>query len=90
MKKMIVALAGLLVLRPIGSTDEPATPLERYRKLEFPPKEENFGKGWQARVALEYDVINTLTYAAQPTFSSPTSYVNDVDLLLEELKKAAH
>src|SRR5262245_34027845 len=30
-----------------------------------------------------------LTYAAQPTFSTPTSYVNDVDLLLEELKKAA-
>lgn len=30
-----------------------------------------------------------LTYAAQITFSSPTSYVQDVDLMLEALKKAA-
>jgi hypothetical protein len=30
-----------------------------------------------------------LTYAAQPSFSTPTSYVNDVDLMLEALKKAA-
>src|SRR5688572_23843132 len=30
-----------------------------------------------------------LTYAAEPTFSTPTSYVKDVDLMLEALKKAA-
>ena len=30
-----------------------------------------------------------LTYAAQPTFASPTSYVDDIDRVLEELKKAA-
>ena len=30
-----------------------------------------------------------LTYAAHPSFSSPTSYVKDVDLMLEALKKAA-
>ena len=30
-----------------------------------------------------------LTYASHPTFSSPTSYVKDVDLMLEALKKAA-
>jgi hypothetical protein len=35
------------------------------------------------------DRKGTLTYAAEPTFSSPTSYVKDVDLLLEALKKAA-
>jgi hypothetical protein len=35
------------------------------------------------------DRKGTLTYAAHPTFSSPTSYVNDVDLVLDELKKAA-
>src|ERR1043166_9719243 len=35
------------------------------------------------------DRKGTLTYAAQPTFSTPTSYVKDVDLLLEALKKAA-
>ena len=35
------------------------------------------------------DRKGTLTYAAQPTFSSPTSYVTDVDLMLEALKEAA-
>ncbi len=30
-----------------------------------------------------------LTYSAQPTFATPTSYVNDVDLMLEALAKAA-
>ncbi len=30
-----------------------------------------------------------LTYAAHPTFSTPTSYVDDVDLMLEALRKAA-
>lgn len=35
------------------------------------------------------DRKGTLTYAAHPSFSTPTSYVGDIDLLLEELKKAA-
>lgn len=35
------------------------------------------------------DRKGTLTYAAHPTFASPTSYVQDVDVMLEELKKAA-
>jgi hypothetical protein len=30
-----------------------------------------------------------ITYLAQPTFSTPTSYVKDIDLMLEALKKAA-
>lgn len=30
-----------------------------------------------------------LTYAAQPTFATPTSYVEDIDRVLEALKKAA-
>jgi hypothetical protein len=37
-------------------------------------------------------VINrkgTLTYASQPTFSGPTFYVKDIDIILEELRKAA-
>jgi hypothetical protein len=32
--------------------------LEKYRRLQFPPKDENFSKGWQERVALEYEIIN--------------------------------
>ena len=35
------------------------------------------------------DRKGTLTYAAHPEFSSPTSYVKDIDLMLEALKKAA-
>ena len=35
------------------------------------------------------DRMGTLTYAAHPTFSTPTSYVQDVDNMLEALKKAA-
>src|SRR5262245_2752683 len=35
------------------------------------------------------DRKGTLTYTAEPTFSTPTSYVKDVELVLEALKKAA-
>jgi peroxiredoxin len=30
-----------------------------------------------------------ISYSAQPTFSTPTSYVADIDLVLEALRKAA-
>src|SRR5262245_51886290 len=35
------------------------------------------------------DRKGTLVYASQPTFATPTSYVEDVDVMLEALKKAA-
>ena len=35
------------------------------------------------------DRKGTLTYVAQPTFSTPTSYVDDIDDMLEALKKAS-
>src|SRR5215831_10119716 len=35
------------------------------------------------------DSKGMLTYAAEPTFSSPTSYVDDIDVMLEALKKTA-
>ena len=58
MHGMIIALAGLFLL-PCAGLSQPTSPIERYRKLEFPPKDENFAKGWQERVALEYEIINT-------------------------------
>src|SRR5262245_17682323 len=58
MNRISVVLTGLLVL-PSAGWCQPATAIERYRNLEFPPKDENFAKGWQERVALEYEVINT-------------------------------
>jgi hypothetical protein len=48
-------LAGLLVLPATGWTQ---SPLEKYRDLKFPPKDENFDKGWKERVALEQEVIS--------------------------------
>jgi hypothetical protein len=52
-------LAGLLAL-PFADGAQPASsPLEKYRKLAFPPTVENFGKGWEDRVALEFEIINT-------------------------------
>src|SRR5262245_11256338 len=35
------------------------------------------------------DRKGALAYAAQPTFATPTSYVQDIDAMLEALKKAA-
>jgi hypothetical protein len=35
------------------------------------------------------DRRGTITYMAHPTFESPTSYEKDVELVIEELKKAA-
>src|SRR5262245_9847959 len=58
MHRMIIALAGLFLPPPAGWT-QPTSPLEKYRKLECPPKDANFAKGWQERVALEYEIINT-------------------------------
>src|SRR5215475_12340993 len=58
MHRMTITLAALLLLPAAGWT-QPTSPLEKYRKLEYPPKDENFSKGWQERVALEYEIINT-------------------------------
>ena len=57
MNRLIIALAGLLLL-PHAGWAQPTSPLEKYRRLEYPPKEENIAKGWQERVALEYEIIN--------------------------------
>jgi hypothetical protein len=51
-------LAGLSLLPSAGWT-QGISPLEKYRNLEFPADDENFAKGWQERVALEYEVINS-------------------------------
>src|SRR5262245_27266889 len=57
MNRWIIALAGLLLL-PYAGWAQPTSPLDKYRRLEYPPKDENFARGWQERVALEYEIIN--------------------------------
>ena len=57
--KCTVLIACLLLLAPASRSAEPLSPIESYRRLEFPPKDENFEKGWKDRVAADYDVINS-------------------------------
>ena len=58
LRRIVCVLAGLFVLSTASGGERPSSPLESYRELEFPPKEENFDKGWEDRVALEYEIIN--------------------------------
>jgi len=57
--KCTVLTVCLLLVAPTSRSAEPPSPIESYRKLEFPPKDENFDKGWKDRVAADYDVINS-------------------------------
>jgi HEAT repeats len=54
-----ILTACLLLLAPTSRGAEPLSPIESYRRLEFPPKGENFERGWKDRVAADYDVINS-------------------------------
>ena len=44
---------------PAAWPQQPASPLERYGKLEFPPSKDNFAKGWQERLLLEHEIVNS-------------------------------
>jgi hypothetical protein len=57
--KRTVLIAGLLLLATTSRSAGPLSPIEKYRRLEFPPKDENFEVGWKDRVAADYDVINS-------------------------------
>jgi len=59
MKHTVLIIACLLLQAPTSRSAEPQSPIEKYRRLEFPPKEENFEKGWKDRVAADYAVINS-------------------------------
>jgi hypothetical protein len=57
--KRSVLLFCLLLLATTSQSAEPLSPLESYRRLEFPPKEKNFEEGWKERVVADYAVINS-------------------------------
>src|SRR5215510_14734413 len=57
MHRMTIALVGLFLLPGAGWAQQ-TSPLEKYRRLQFPARDENFAKGSQERVALEYEIIN--------------------------------
>ena len=56
-------LPGLLVVSPPGRT-EPPSPLNSYRNLKHRPMMENFDKGWEERVLVEFDIINSADLGA--------------------------
>lgn len=56
--RILVGLTCFLLLLPSAWGQVPMSPLGKYRNLRFPPKPENFDKGWQDRVALEFEIVN--------------------------------
>lgn len=52
-------IAGFFGVLPAGWAQPPVAPLEAFRKLRFPPKDENFDQGWKERVLAEFDVVNS-------------------------------
>src|SRR5262249_51510308 len=64
MKRTILIIACLLLSAPASQSAEPLSPIENYRRLEFPPSDENFERGWKDRVAADYDVINSADLTA--------------------------
>ena len=59
MHRTALLIACLLLQAPPSRSAEPLSPIENLRRLEFPPSDENFEKGWKDRVAADYDVINS-------------------------------
>ncbi len=58
LRASVFMLVGLFLLPLAGRTQPPQSPIEKYRQLEFPPKDENFEKGWKDRVECEFAVMN--------------------------------
>ena len=56
-------LAAVLAVSSPGRA-EPPSPLESYRNLKHPPTMQNFNKGWQERVLVEFDIVNSADVGA--------------------------
>src|SRR6476659_4595856 len=60
---LVLLLPGFLVGAPPGRA-EPPSPLDKYRNLEYRPIFENFNKGWQERVLVEFEIVNSADLGA--------------------------
>lgn len=79
MKHTVLIIACLLLQTPTSRSAEPLSPIENYRKLEFPPNDDNFEKGWKERVAADYDVINSADLASlRVTLKDDNPYVRAI------------
>jgi hypothetical protein len=60
----VASMLGIVLAVSSPGRAEPPTPLDRYRNLMYLPTKENFNKGWQERVLVEFDVINSADLGA--------------------------
>lgn len=60
---VLLLLAAVLAISSPGRA-EPPSPLDSYRNLKHPPIKENFNKGWQERVLVEFEIINSADLGA--------------------------
>lgn len=56
-------LGAVLAVSSPGRAQTPS-PLDNYRNLKHPPTMANFNKGWQERVLVEFDIINSADVGA--------------------------
>lgn len=56
-------LLGLLVASP-PCPAQPSSPLDAYRRLKYRPTRENADKGWEERILVEFDVVNSTDLGA--------------------------
>ena len=56
-------LTAVLAVSSPGRAETPS-PLDNYRNLKHQPTKENFNKGWQERVLVEFDIINSADLGA--------------------------
>jgi hypothetical protein len=64
MNRAVLIMACLLLPSPAGWSAEPLSPIENYRRLEYPGNDENFERGWKHRVVADYEVINSADLAS--------------------------
>lgn len=71
--------AALAFLLLAAMAQEAPSPLERYRALEFPPKPENFDKGWKERVAAEFEIVNAADLGSlRAALKDPDAFVRSI------------
>lgn len=80
MKRLLILPTLLLAFPAPGSwAQDESSPLEKYRALKFPAKSENFDKGWEDRVALEFEIVNRADLASLRTgLADPDAFVRSI------------
>jgi hypothetical protein len=62
--RTIAVMIGVIVVASPPGRSQPPSPLEGYRNLKFRPTMENFNKGWEERVLVEFEIVNSADLGA--------------------------